>query len=59
MEHFPFFRNRNLIVSVVVLMYLLIAEFGLINPSTWERIRGPQMVMCMKIISYAFDIEHG
>uniref|UniRef100_A0A0A9XHP3 Protein-serine O-palmitoleoyltransferase porcupine n=2 Tax=Lygus hesperus TaxID=30085 RepID=A0A0A9XHP3_LYGHE len=51
-------RHRDYITSAIFLFYLLISEFGLINQPTWERIRGPQMVMCMKIISYCFDLRH-
>ncbi|XP_070695428.1 protein-serine O-palmitoleoyltransferase porcupine-like [Pempheris klunzingeri] len=51
--------SRGLFLSVVILIYLLIGELHLIDMVTWHRIRGSQMVVAMKAISLAFDLDRG
>ncbi|XP_070766333.1 protein-serine O-palmitoleoyltransferase porcupine-like [Enoplosus armatus] len=51
--------SRGLFLSVVILIYLLIGELHLIDMVTWNRIRGSQMVVAMKAISLAFDLDRG
>ncbi|KAM3618798.1 uncharacterized protein V6R79_025076 [Siganus canaliculatus] len=51
--------NKGLVLSVVILIYLLIGELHLIDIVTWHKIRGSQMVVAMKAISLAFDLERG
>ncbi|XP_034029007.1 protein-serine O-palmitoleoyltransferase porcupine-like isoform X1 [Thalassophryne amazonica] len=52
-------RSRGLGVSAVILLYLLIGELHLIDTVTWHKIRGSQMVVAMKVISLAFDLDRG
>ncbi|KAM9752443.1 protein-serine O-palmitoleoyltransferase porcupine-like [Menidia menidia] len=49
--------SRGLLLSGVVLVYLLIGELHLIDMVTWHKIRGSQMVVAMKVISLAFDLD--
>ncbi|KAM4562979.1 protein-serine O-palmitoleoyltransferase porcupine-like isoform 2-T2 [Odontesthes bonariensis] len=49
--------SRGLFLSAGILVYLLIGELHLIDVVTWHRIRGSQMVVAMKVISLAFDLD--
>uniref|UniRef100_A0A8C5HCW0 Protein-serine O-palmitoleoyltransferase porcupine-like n=1 Tax=Gouania willdenowi TaxID=441366 RepID=A0A8C5HCW0_GOUWI len=51
--------RRGLYLSVVILSYLLIGELLLVDMVTWHKIRGSQMVVAMKAISVAFDVDRG
>ncbi|XP_034447343.1 protein-serine O-palmitoleoyltransferase porcupine-like isoform X1 [Hippoglossus hippoglossus] len=51
--------TRGPFLSVVILIYLLIGELQLIDMVTWHKIRGSQMVVAMKAISLAFDLDRG
>ncbi|KAM8830230.1 protein-serine O-palmitoleoyltransferase porcupine-like [Synchiropus picturatus] len=51
--------SRGLFVSAAILIYLLIGEMHLIDPVIWQKIRGSQMVVVMKVISVAFDLDRG
>ncbi|XP_004086399.1 protein-serine O-palmitoleoyltransferase porcupine [Oryzias latipes] len=51
--------SRGLFLSAVILIYLLFGELHLIDAVTWHRIRGSQMVVAMKAISLAFDLDRG
>uniref|UniRef100_A0A4W6CUZ8 Porcupine O-acyltransferase like n=1 Tax=Lates calcarifer TaxID=8187 RepID=A0A4W6CUZ8_LATCA len=51
--------TRGLFLSAVILIYLLIGELHLIDMATWNKIRGSQMVVAMKAISLAFDLDRG
>ncbi|XP_038146314.1 protein-serine O-palmitoleoyltransferase porcupine-like [Cyprinodon tularosa] len=51
--------NKGLFVSAVILVYLLIGELHFIDMGTWNKIRGSQMVVAMKVISLAFDLDRG
>ncbi|XP_037334420.2 protein-serine O-palmitoleoyltransferase porcupine-like [Pungitius pungitius] len=51
--------SRGLFLSVVILVYLLVGELHLIDMVTWHKIRGSQMVVAMKTISLAFDLDRG
>ncbi|KAF7209370.1 protein-serine O-palmitoleoyltransferase porcupine [Nothobranchius furzeri] len=49
--------SKGLFLSAVVLIYLLIGELHLVDVVTWHKIRGSQMVVAMKAISLAFDLD--
>ncbi|XP_008286782.1 protein-cysteine N-palmitoyltransferase porcupine-like [Stegastes partitus] len=51
--------SRGIFLSAVILIYLLIGELHLIDMVTWHKIRGSQMVVAMKAISLAFDLDRG
>uniref|UniRef100_A0AAX7TT53 Porcupine O-acyltransferase like n=1 Tax=Astatotilapia calliptera TaxID=8154 RepID=A0AAX7TT53_ASTCA len=51
--------SHGLFVSGVVLIYILTGELHLIDTVTWHKIRGSQMVVAMKAISVAFDLDRG
>nr|XP_046253288.1 protein-serine O-palmitoleoyltransferase porcupine-like isoform X2 [Scatophagus argus] len=51
--------SRGLFLSVVILIYLFVGELHLIDSVTWYKIRGSQMVVAMKAISLAFDLDRG
>uniref|UniRef100_A0A665WGC4 Porcupine O-acyltransferase like n=1 Tax=Echeneis naucrates TaxID=173247 RepID=A0A665WGC4_ECHNA len=51
--------NRGLFLSGVIVVYLLFGELHLIDMVTWHKIRGSQMVVAMKAISLAFDLDRG
>ncbi|KAM4737878.1 protein-serine O-palmitoleoyltransferase porcupine-like isoform 3-T3 [Anableps anableps] len=49
--------NKGLFLSAIILVYLLIGELHLIDMGTWNKIRGSQMVVAMKVISLAFELD--
>ncbi|KAK2897087.1 protein-serine O-palmitoleoyltransferase porcupine-like isoform X1 [Channa argus] len=51
--------NKGLFLSAVILIYHLTGELHLIDAVTWHKIRGSQMVVAMKAISLAFDLDRG
>ncbi|TRY89913.1 hypothetical protein DNTS_020505 [Danionella cerebrum] len=51
--------NRGVYLSVVILVYLLMGELHIIDSETWRKMRGSQMVVAMKAISLAFDLDRG
>ncbi|XP_057711666.1 protein-serine O-palmitoleoyltransferase porcupine-like [Corythoichthys intestinalis] len=51
--------RKGLFLSSAILVYLLIGELHLIDTVTWHKIRGSQMVVAMKAISLAFDLDRG
>ncbi|XP_077475627.1 protein-serine O-palmitoleoyltransferase porcupine-like [Stigmatopora argus] len=51
--------RKGLLLSSAILVYLLIGELHLIDTVTWYKIRGSQMVVAMKAISLAFDLDRG
>ncbi|XP_063064833.1 porcupine O-acyltransferase like [Engraulis encrasicolus] len=52
-------NSRGTFLSLAVLIYLLVGELHLVDPATWLKIRGSQMVVAMKAISLAFDLDRG
>ncbi|XP_015196837.1 protein-serine O-palmitoleoyltransferase porcupine isoform X1 [Lepisosteus oculatus] len=51
--------NRGSFLSVTILIYLLMGELHMMDTATWHKMRGSQMVVAMKAISLAFDLDHG
>ncbi|XP_056128805.1 protein-serine O-palmitoleoyltransferase porcupine-like [Lampris incognitus] len=51
--------RRGLFLSGTILVYLLMGELHFIDPVTWHHMRGSQMVVAMKTISLAFDLDRG
>ncbi|XP_071385235.1 protein-serine O-palmitoleoyltransferase porcupine-like isoform X1 [Centroberyx affinis] len=51
--------SKGLFLSGVILIYLLMGELHLIDQVTWHKMRGSQMVVAMKAISLAFDLDRG
>ncbi|XP_013418308.1 protein-serine O-palmitoleoyltransferase porcupine [Lingula anatina] len=49
----------GLVVSSVTVMYIITCELFLVETEKWHKIRGAQMVLSMKIISVAFDVDTG
>lgn len=49
--------NKGLILSAIILVYLLNGELHFIDSGTWNKIRGSQMVVAMKVISLAFELD--
>ncbi|KAF2360412.1 Membrane bound O-acyl transferase MBOAT [Trinorchestia longiramus] len=43
------------IITLLCLAYLLVCELWLVEATVWHSIRGAQMIILMKIISYAHD----
>ncbi|KAL0186019.1 hypothetical protein M9458_017689, partial [Cirrhinus mrigala] len=51
--------SRGVFLSVVILIYMLMGELHMIDAETWHKMRGSQMVVAMKAISLAFDLDRG
>ncbi|XP_055746969.1 protein-serine O-palmitoleoyltransferase porcupine-like [Salvelinus fontinalis] len=54
-----YFSSRGIFLSATILIYLLMGELHMIDSVTWHKIRGSQMVVAMKGISPAFDLDRG
>ncbi|XP_048872969.1 protein-serine O-palmitoleoyltransferase porcupine-like isoform X1 [Brienomyrus brachyistius] len=52
-------NNRGTFLSVTILIYLLMGEMHMMDTATWHKMRGSQMVVAMKAISLAFDLDRG
>ncbi|XP_062397340.1 porcupine O-acyltransferase like [Sardina pilchardus] len=52
-------NSRGTFLSLAILIYLLVGELHLVDATTWIKIRGSQMVIAMKAISLAFDLDRG
>ncbi|XP_046896868.1 protein-serine O-palmitoleoyltransferase porcupine-like [Hypomesus transpacificus] len=50
---------RGSFISITVLIYLLLGELHMMDTTTWHKMRGSQMVVAMKAISLAFDLDRG
>uniref|UniRef100_A0A3P8XMY9 Protein-serine O-palmitoleoyltransferase porcupine n=1 Tax=Esox lucius TaxID=8010 RepID=A0A3P8XMY9_ESOLU len=51
--------SRGIFLSATILIYLLMGELHMIDSVTWHKMRGSQMVVAMKAISLAFDLDRG
>uniref|UniRef100_A0A8C7WL38 Porcupine O-acyltransferase n=1 Tax=Oncorhynchus mykiss TaxID=8022 RepID=A0A8C7WL38_ONCMY len=51
--------NRATFLSITILIYLLMGELHMMDTTTWHKMRGSQMVVAMKAISLAFDLDRG
>ncbi|XP_032420739.1 protein-serine O-palmitoleoyltransferase porcupine-like [Xiphophorus hellerii] len=49
--------NKGLFLSGIILVYILIGELHFFDMGTWNKIRGSQMVVAMKVISLAFELD--
>uniref|UniRef100_A0A1B6KJ60 Protein-serine O-palmitoleoyltransferase porcupine n=2 Tax=Graphocephala atropunctata TaxID=36148 RepID=A0A1B6KJ60_9HEMI len=50
--------NHGPIVTLLSFGYLVANEF-LLEPESWQKIRGPEMLVVMKVVSIAFDLDSG
>uniref|UniRef100_A0A3Q3X474 Uncharacterized protein n=1 Tax=Mola mola TaxID=94237 RepID=A0A3Q3X474_MOLML len=50
---------RGIFLSITVLIYLLLGELHMMDTTNWHKMRGSQMVVAMKAISLAFDLDRG
>ncbi|XP_062854474.1 protein-serine O-palmitoleoyltransferase porcupine [Trichomycterus rosablanca] len=51
--------SRGPFLSITVLIYLLLGELHMMDTSSWHKMRGSQIVVAMKAISLAFDLDKG
>ncbi|XP_072537945.1 porcupine O-acyltransferase like [Salminus brasiliensis] len=51
--------SRGVFLSLAILIYMLMGELHIIDAETWHKMRGSQMVVAMKAISLAFDLDRG
>ncbi|XP_019906901.2 protein-serine O-palmitoleoyltransferase porcupine isoform X2 [Esox lucius] len=51
--------NRATFLSITIVIYLLMGELHMMDTTTWHKMRGSQMVVAMKAISLAFDLDRG
>ncbi|ROL42195.1 Protein-serine O-palmitoleoyltransferase porcupine [Anabarilius grahami] len=51
--------SRGPFLSITILIYLLLGELHMMDTTTWHKMRGSQMVVAMKAISLAFDLDKG
>uniref|UniRef100_A0A8C4Q176 Protein-serine O-palmitoleoyltransferase porcupine n=1 Tax=Eptatretus burgeri TaxID=7764 RepID=A0A8C4Q176_EPTBU len=52
-------RYRGIFLSITTLIYLLLGEMHMVDALNWHRMRGAQMLVVMKAVSLAFDIDNG
>ncbi|RXN34511.1 serine O-palmitoleoyltransferase porcupine-like protein [Labeo rohita] len=51
--------SRGPFLSITILIYLLLGELHMMDTTTWHKMRGSQMVVAMKAVSLAFDLDKG
>uniref|UniRef100_A0A672M470 Protein-serine O-palmitoleoyltransferase porcupine-like n=1 Tax=Sinocyclocheilus grahami TaxID=75366 RepID=A0A672M470_SINGR len=51
--------SRVPFLSITILIYLLLVELHMMDTTTWHKMRGSQMVVAMKAVSLAFDLDKG
>ncbi|XP_045760367.1 protein-serine O-palmitoleoyltransferase porcupine [Maniola jurtina] len=52
-------KIRGFLISLCVILFLLLCEIYVTNPKMWQQIRGVQMIVAMKIISVAIELDRG
>ncbi|XP_077579733.1 protein-serine O-palmitoleoyltransferase porcupine-like [Stigmatopora nigra] len=52
-------NTRGAFLSVTVFVYLLLGELHMMDTSDWHKMRGSQMVVAMKAVSLALDLDRG
>lgn len=57
--HFQCKKYRTIILILSSFLYLVLCELWIVDAKQWHRIRGPQMIIVMKSISLAFDLDVG
>ena len=50
-------HSRGLLCSILCISYNLACEVAIVNHTEWHKIVGAQMVLSMKLISLAFDLD--
>uniref|UniRef100_A0A9J7YLE3 Porcupine O-acyltransferase n=1 Tax=Cyprinus carpio carpio TaxID=630221 RepID=A0A9J7YLE3_CYPCA len=51
--------SRGPFLTITILIYLLLGELHMMDTTTWHKMRGSQMVVAMKAVSLAFDLDKG
>ncbi|XP_025069481.1 protein-serine O-palmitoleoyltransferase porcupine isoform X4 [Alligator sinensis] len=46
-------------LATATLVYLLLGEMHMVDTVTWHKMRGAQMIVAMKAVSLAFDLDRG
>ncbi|KAM7437527.1 hypothetical protein ABFA07_012889 [Porites harrisoni] len=56
-----FLRNgkRGLVMACTSVAFLITCELFIVTAENWHQVRGSQMVLVMKLISLAFDVDKG
>lgn len=57
--YFQYVKHRGALIVLSSLVFLVVCELWLVEPKQWHRIRGPQMIVVMKSVSLAFDLDIG
>uniref|UniRef100_A0A023FXI7 Protein-serine O-palmitoleoyltransferase porcupine n=1 Tax=Amblyomma parvum TaxID=251391 RepID=A0A023FXI7_AMBPA len=52
-------KHRGLACASLVTVFVIACELKLVEPKSWHKIRGCQMVLCMKLVSLAVDLDRG
>ncbi|XP_014673226.1 PREDICTED: protein-serine O-palmitoleoyltransferase porcupine-like [Priapulus caudatus] len=52
-------QGRGIRVAAICALYLITCELYVAEATTWHQVRGAQMIMVMKLVSLAFDVDHG
>lgn len=52
-------RHHGLSCASLVAFFVVACELWLVEPKSWHQVRGCQMVLCMKLVSLAIDMDRG
>ncbi|XP_077488327.1 protein-serine O-palmitoleoyltransferase por [Amblyomma americanum] len=52
-------QHRGLACALLVAVFVVACELRLVEPTSWHQVRGCQLVLCMKLISLAVDLDRG
>ncbi|XP_064473674.1 protein-serine O-palmitoleoyltransferase porcupine-like [Ornithodoros turicata] len=52
-------RCRGIVCSLAIVSFLVVCEMFLVDAASWQKVRGSQMIIAMKVISVALDVDRG
>jgi len=51
--------KRGMVMALASVTFIITCELFIVTPENWHQVRGSQMVLVMKLISLAFDLDKG
>ncbi|XP_029205749.2 protein-serine O-palmitoleoyltransferase porcupine-like [Acropora millepora] len=52
------YQKRGMVMGLLCVTFLIVCELFIVTAQNWHQVRGSQMVLVMKLISLAFDMDN-
>ncbi|KAK2563139.1 Protein-serine O-palmitoleoyltransferase porcupine, partial [Acropora cervicornis] len=52
------YQKRGMVMGLICVTFLIVCELFIVTAQNWHQVRGSQMVLVMKLISLAFDMDN-